>query len=250
MAIGIDNQAVIRVFQSDLRSPGHHLAREVLHMANIIQKRQGKTNHKLTLRWVAGHEGIEGNKIVDSEAKKAANRLTSNKTSLPTYLRRTLPLNPAAIRQHHNAKLIRTWTTKWKDSKRGKAFLRLDKTTLSPSFLKWISNPSLSRKLASLIVHLAISHVLLNAYLHKFKLIDKSQCLAYSDGNEDEEHFLLKCPAYAHERWALLQLARKKKKLLTIKTLFNNQDLMIPLANFVKATHRFSHQTPQQSNTP
>jgi hypothetical protein len=38
MAIGIDNQAVLKAFQSDLRSPGHHLAREALRLANIIQK--------------------------------------------------------------------------------------------------------------------------------------------------------------------------------------------------------------------
>jgi hypothetical protein len=38
MAIRIDNQVVIKVFQSDLRSPGYYLAREALRIANIIQK--------------------------------------------------------------------------------------------------------------------------------------------------------------------------------------------------------------------
>jgi hypothetical protein len=109
-------------------------------LANIIQKHQGKTNHKLTLRWVARHEGIKGNKIVEN----ATNGRTLGKPSLPAYLRKVLPLNPAALRQHHNAKLITEWTTDWKDSKRGKDFLRLDKTMPSPSFLKQISNPSLS----------------------------------------------------------------------------------------------------------
>ena len=95
-------------------------AREALRQANIIQKRQGRTNHKLILRWVAGHEGIEGNEAADSEAKKAANGLSSSKPLLPAYLRRTLPMNPATIRQHHNEKLTRTWTSEWKDVIRGK----------------------------------------------------------------------------------------------------------------------------------
>ena len=250
MAIGIDNQAVIRVFHSDLRSPGHHLAREALRMANIIQKRRGKTKHKLTLRWVAGHEGIRGNEIADAEAKKAANGHTSGRPTLPAYLRKTLPLNPAALRQQHNAKLLSDWATEWKNSKRGRAFLRLDKTTPSPRFLKQISNPNLSRKLASLIAQLATSHVPLNAYLYKFKLVDKPQCPACGDSKEDMDHFLLKCPAYAHERWALSQSAKKKKKLLTIEALFSDQDLTVPLANFVKATHRFSQQPQHPSNTP
>ena len=243
MAIGIDNQAVLKAFQSDLRSPGHHLAREALRQANIIQKRRGRTNHKLILRWVAGHEGIEGNEAADSEAKKAANGLSSSKPLLPAYLRRTLPMNPAAIRQHHNEKLTRTWTSEWKDAIRGKAFHRLDKTAPSPSFLKRISNPHLSRKSSSLIAQLAISHVPLNAYLHKFKLVDKPQCPACSAGKEDAEHFLLNCPAYAHERWALSQSAKKKKKLLTMESLFGDKDLTIPLANYVEATFRFSQQT-------
>ena len=243
MAIGIDNQAVLKAFQSDLRSPGHHLAREALRQANIIQKRRGRTNHKLILRWVAGHEGIEGNEAADSEAKKAANGLSSSKPLLPAYLRRTLPMNPAAIRQHHNEKLTRTWTSEWKDAIRGKAFHRLDKTAPSPSFLKRISNPHLSRKSSSLIAQLAISHVPLNAYLHKFKLVDKPQCPACGAGKEDAEHFLLNCPAYAHERWALSQSAKKKKKLLTMESLFRDKDLTIPLANYVEATFRFSQQT-------
>ena len=250
IAIGIDNQAVIRAFHSDLRSLGHHLAREALRMANIVQKHQGKTKHELTLRWVAGHEGMLGNKIADTEAKKAANGRTLEKPSLPAYLRKVLPLNPATLRQHHNAKLITDWATEWKNSKRGRAFLRLDKSTPSPRFLKWISNPSLSQKLVSLIAQLATSHVPLNAYLYRFKLIDKPQCPACGGSKEDVDHFLLKCLAYAHERWALAQSAKKKKKLLTIKTLFSDQELTIPLANFVKATHRFSQQVQHPSNTP
>ena len=73
--------------------------------------------------------------------------------------------------------------------------------------------------------------------------------VACGDGKEDVEHFLLNCPAYAHERWALSQSAKKRKHLI-METLFSDQDLTTPLTNFVKATHRFSHQTQHSSNTP
>ena len=46
------------------------------------------------------------------------------------------------------------------------------------------------------------------------------------------------------------QSAKKKRKLLTIEALFSDQDLTVPLANFVKATHRFSQQPQHPSNTP
>jgi hypothetical protein len=38
MAIRIDNQAVLKVFQSDLRNPGYHLVRKALYMASMTQK--------------------------------------------------------------------------------------------------------------------------------------------------------------------------------------------------------------------
>ena len=243
MAIGIDNQAVLKAFHSDLRSPGHHLAREALRMANTIEKRSGENRRKLTLRWVAGHEGILGNEAADKEAKKAAAGLSSSNTTLPPYLRKPLPLNPAAIRQHHNAALNNTWANEWRESTRGRKFLQVDKTSPSSGFLKRISNPDLSCKLASLIAQLAISHIPLNTYLHKFKLVDKPQCPACGNENETVAHYLLSCPGYAHERWALSQVVKRKKKQLSLEALFGDRDLTLPLANFIKATHRFSQQS-------
>jgi len=66
-AIGSDNQAAIKAFQSNLRSPGQHLAREALRLAHQIHHRKRKTKYALMLRWTAGHEGIEGNKAVDQD---------------------------------------------------------------------------------------------------------------------------------------------------------------------------------------
>ena len=83
----MDNQAALMTFQSDLRNLGQHIACEILRIANIMQKRRGKMKFKLTIRWTAGHEGIEGNEAVDAEAKKAAKGHTSDKSSLPSYLR-------------------------------------------------------------------------------------------------------------------------------------------------------------------
>ena len=38
LRVGVDNQAAIRAFHSALRSPGHHLAREILQVANRVEK--------------------------------------------------------------------------------------------------------------------------------------------------------------------------------------------------------------------
>ena len=102
IALGSDNQATIKAFQLNLRSPGHHLAREALRLAHQIQQKKRKSKYALTIRWTAGHEGIEGNETVDREAKIAAEGLMSDPTHLPKYLRKPLLTNPSAVKKAHN----------------------------------------------------------------------------------------------------------------------------------------------------
>jgi len=239
IAIGVDSQAALLTLQSDLRSPGQHLAREILLIANRLQKRKGKRKLKLTFRWTAGHEGIEGNEKADEEAKKAAKGLTADKPSLPPYLRCTLLTNPSAVRQQNQAAIKKDWTKMWRNSVRGAKLLKLDKTTPSKGFLKRLSNPTLSRAASSSISQLVISHVPLNAYLKRFKKVDSANCPACGTSEEDVEHFLLICPSYAYERWIFKNEATKLSKTLKLETILGDLSLTVPLANYIDATHRF-----------
>ena len=241
-ALGVDNQAAIRTLQSDLRNPGQHLAREILRIANRIQKRKGKRRCKITIRWTAGHEGIKGNEKADEEAKKAAKGSSSDKLALPMYLRRPLLINPSALKQSQAAKLKEEWTTKWRKSIRGSILMKLDKSTPSKGFIKRLSTPDLSREAASLISQLAISHVPLNSHLKRFKRADSANCPACGATKETVKHFLLVCTGYARERWNLRNVATKLSKSVNIETLLGDPDLTLPLANFIEATHRFKPQ--------
>ena len=136
MAIRINNQAMLRAFYSDLRRPGHHLVREALRITNKAKKHKGAANYNLTLRWAAGHKGITGNELADTEAKKAANGLSSNKASLPPYLRKMFPLNSAAIKQQHNTVLKQAWTASWRDLSRGHKLKEIILDSPSPAYLK------------------------------------------------------------------------------------------------------------------
>jgi ribonuclease HI len=114
--LGIDNQAAIKAFESQLRNPGHHLAREALWIAIWMKKKRKKSNHTLTIHWTAGHKGLKGNELVDREAKEAAKGSTLDTKQLPSYLRRPLLINSAALKMVHNAKLKKEWADKWKSS--------------------------------------------------------------------------------------------------------------------------------------
>jgi len=249
-ALGSDNQAAIKAFQLSLRSPGHHLAREALHIAHQIRHRKRKTKYALTLRWMAGHKGIEGNKAVDWEAKKAAEGFTSDPLLLPSYLRKPLLTNPSAVKRAHSDRLKFKWTTTWCKSKRGCKMHQTDNSTPSHKFLKTISLTSITRSTTSLISQLRLTHIPLNSYLKQFKRADNASCPACSADEETIEHFLLFCPTYAHERWALAHQIKKKKLPLNIESILGDPNLVIPLGNFINATHRFtSHGEQMISST-
>jgi len=125
--------------------------------------------------------------------------------------------------------------------------IRTDKSTPSSKFLKLISNPKLSRSTASTIVQFRLTHILLNKYLKRIRMVDSTRCPACREDEESIEHFLLRCPSYAYERWTLTQHARKKRKALTLETILGDPEFILPLAAFTRVSGRFMQ--PGERNT-
>lgn len=98
---------------------------------------------------------------------------------------------------------------KWHKSKRYKRFPATDIISLSSKkFLELISNNSISRKMASRIFQLRVGHIPLNEYLHQFKNVESARCPACRGAQETVGHFMLHCPSYVYEHWALLKHTR------------------------------------------
>jgi ribonuclease HI len=129
--VGVDNQAVIKAFDSELRSPGHHIAHEILRQANRLKKKGRRTKYALTICWTAGHVGIEGNEDADEKAKEVAKGCSSDTKLLPPYLRKALLINPAAVKMAHYAKLKEEWKDTWNNSVRGRALAQIEESTPS-----------------------------------------------------------------------------------------------------------------------
>jgi hypothetical protein len=236
--LGADNQAAILAVEKELSTPDHYLAKDILQTASQIKKERGNKNYQLTLRWMAGHVGINGNELVDGEAKKAAKGQSSDPKTLPRILRQKLKISTAALKQHRRKKSTARWKKTWAKSDRGKQDHRIDHSSPSKIFIESISNPKLPRQASSLISQLRITHVPLNKYLHRFKCVDSPRCPACGDPKETVEHYLLSCPAYAHERWALGKSTKNKPDL---KTLLGDGKASLALNNYIKATHRFDN---------
>ena len=205
-AIGTDNQAAINSLHSELTNPGQHLAAEFLKMANQVAKSRSGSNYKLTVRWTAGHCGIVGNEKADEEAKRAAEGNSSPSTNIPRYICKTIRRSISALKQEHNKKLNEDWKKEWQESERFKRFQAPDIVSpASKKYLTLISDHRLPKNMASLIFQLRVGHAPLNGYLHWFKRVESARCPACGGARETPEHFILRCPKYAHERWALLR---------------------------------------------
>jgi len=245
--IAVDNQAALKAYNSDMWRPGHNVAHEFLSLAKRMQKCHGKCKFKLTLRWSAGHCSIEGNEKADREAKRAACSSSSTAKLLPMFLRKPLPINPAAAKRAYNKSLSSKWKVDWEQSPRGMKMKTLDNTTPSIKFLKTISNPKLSCEAASRITQLRMQHAPLNSYLYHFKRVDSANCPACGAIDEDIAHFLLFCPNYAHERWTLGRHARRRKKTLALETLLGDLDFAVLLSSYIDSTKCFKQNSGEHT---
>jgi hypothetical protein len=236
--LNVDNQAALSAVNSDMTKPGQHIAAAIHKTIKQLLPRTENGRFKLTFRWSAGHVGTAGNEEADKEAKKAASGESSDKTELPTLLRKPVKHSVSAVCQAHNEKLKQRWTTSWTSSPRYCRERYRD--TLTPSsqkYLKYISSKEISREAASRLFQLRVGHVPLNKYLYRFKRVDSPRCPACGHPSETVEHFILQCPKYAHEHWSLLRRAGGPPPKLS--RLLASEKLLVPLTNYIEATERF-----------
>ncbi|KZV97556.1 hypothetical protein EXIGLDRAFT_607946 [Exidia glandulosa HHB12029] len=96
----------------------------------------------------------------------------------------------------------------------------------------------------SALVQLRIGHAPLNKHLHRINCAESAACDACNAPAESVRHFVMECPAYAEERWAMrLRLRRESQSLSRI--LFAESGVN-ELAKYVARTGRFrsTHSAP------
>jgi ribonuclease HI len=236
-SIGVDNQAALSTLDGVKPASGQYITDTILDTAVQIKKSRNSASYSLKFRWTAGHNRIEGNEQADIEAKKAAEGTTSDRKNLLPLLRKKIKSNKAALKQHKRERLKKCWAQEWKVLPRYNKFKTLDSSFPNSKFNKLISNNRLSRLDASRICQLRMGHIPLNTFLEKIKRVDNARCPACSHPKEDMRHYLLDCPKYKHERWALFRSCKTKQPKM--RDLLNEEAMMVPLANFIQATGRF-----------
>jgi ribonuclease HI len=85
-----------------MANPSQEPVTDTLRSAQQIRKQRGNKNYSLTICWTAGHVGIDGNELVDTEAKTTAKGQSSNPSSLLCLLCWKLKASTAAMKQSHD----------------------------------------------------------------------------------------------------------------------------------------------------
>ena len=232
-SIALDNTATIQASTLRTAAPGRYLT-DMFH--DSVQKlREAHPGIRLTLRWVPGHAGVEGNERADTAAKEAAGGRSGAPRALPKGLRKTLPLSASRARQNFKHVLQEKAKQEWQESRRGRRMAEVDRRLPSKTYTRLVS--SLPRRHANLLFQLRTGHVPLYRHLERIGKVLTATCPACEEAQESVSHYLLDCPAYSlHRAVHLAPLGRAGR---TLSVLLASQKAMRPLFNYINATGRF-----------
>lgn len=197
--IKLDNhQAAIRALASGRGEAGKYLL-DLFH-TELTSLQSARCSLRIHICWVPGHEGIEGNKRVDIEAKAAAEGNTTSLTHRSPTLSKDLPSSTSALKAGQKKRARAEWQSEWEDSKHGKRLHRIDPTPPSKPALNLYKGRS--RQAGSIITQLRTGHAALNGFLSRIKAVDSPLCTRCCIP-ETVEHFLLTCQRYNLARHSL-----------------------------------------------
>jgi len=196
VTIATDNQATILALNNRKQQPGSYLHNEANKMMGKIKRKWPTVD--ITLRWIPGHEGLEGNEKADEEAKEATKGRHKNKGAEFGILGKGLPASKSAVLRKFKEKA----KTKYQQSFRGKPrYERMSKfEPKAPSSEFRNASKTLKRAEVSIMTQLRTGHVPLQSYLHRFKLEESPICPSCRKEPETVTHYLKFCESHKEAR--------------------------------------------------
>jgi ribonuclease HI len=192
----VDSHAAIMRHNARTKTAAEYIFKEIHATANEIKNKF--PNVKLKVRWTPGHAGIPGNEAVDKEAKKAADNPESNTNARFGILARNLPVSRSAHLQQLKEEVKVKYTSSFREGPRFHRVAAFDRSMPSKKFRSITAR--LPRRFTSILTQLRTNHIPLQAYLHRFKLVDSPICQQCFDAPETVSHFLFFCNKYVAQR--------------------------------------------------
>ena len=180
--------------QVSIKKLGSHAVKEELTWECWRELQALSEGRDVTLHWVRGHAGTEGNEEADKLAKEATEeRIVGPEPALPIPRSRVM----REIKEKENE-----WSQgQWK---------HIPGCRQSKENMRWLKDGdkeyllSLSRIDLRQMVALLTGHCTLNRHLHLLKIAETAKCPKCDREEETPDHFLGRCPAFAMRRLANL----------------------------------------------
>lgn len=182
------------------------------------------TSNEVTLNWLPGHEGIQGNEEADTAAKEAAGTITMG----------PIPFAPLAknevqreVKEHFSQRAKERWKER-RDCRQSRNAISEPKQAATERYMR------LDRTGMWLLTQTVTGHILLARHAAKCRLIGDPKCPKCLEEEETAEHHVGKCRHYERERREILG-----KHPTTIKEVLEAGNVRT-LVRYLKTTGRIS----------
>ena len=174
-------------------------------------------NCSVTIKWVRGHVGIDGNEAADQAAKSV---LMTRPVWLSHYPLSFVDVKPT-LKRTLREKMLSHWQCSWSTSTTGRFTYEL--FPIVSRELAFGNLPCTPRERITLM-RIASGHLPTNAYLKRISARENSTC-PYCPRDETTEHLFVSCPRFASLRYHCLALLGTKVSKFTLKDCLVSQPL-------------------------
>ena len=209
-----DSQAAIHCLQN------HTIISSSTRSCRVKLNQLAENNH-VTIGWLAGHSGHQGNVRADELANLGRSSTKMHKVGIPT----------SYIKHNITTQIMQDSMTRWQSDMTS----HMRNTLAVKDHIKYINIKNIARNRLRLIIQAITGHCALNYHLHKIKRAETPTCEKCYVENETMEHFLGRCQAYSE-----LRREHIVTRFSNIKDVFASNNLNNIIKYFIQ-TGRFSY---------
>jgi len=226
--IYVDSQAAIVATRNPQRQSGQYILAHIADAADQLM--QMNPQLRITIQWIPGHRGIQGNEVADEEAKRAATeRLGAQAPTKHPTLKSMLIQQARAKSESDNENI-------WIEA--GKTHHTHYRRITSPPYVKTGNElyDGLSRRNTAMLVRLRTGHCALNNYLNRMNITESPMCEC-RQSRETVRHYIMECPIYESCRETLRNTVGARN--LRLERLLGQPKFIKHTIQFVNSSGRF-----------
>jgi hypothetical protein len=147
-------------------------------------------NNQVTVKWIPGHAGLEGNEAADRMARQGSEMpYYGPQPAIPISLQHVRRCIKESVAKHHKIQ----WMNRG-NCRQSRMFCREPSKVLGTNLLR------MTRQETRRVIQIMSGHANLARHRHLCKKVNSPICPKCGSGEETAFHHIAKCPCYAHLR--------------------------------------------------